>query len=162
MILIAIGANLPGPSGESALETCRWAVQQLDRLTGFRLVGLSRWYSTAPVPASDQPNYVNGVAHLEGETDPVAMLGRLQAIENAAGRIRSVLNAARVLDLDLLAIDRLYFANAQLILPHPRLQDRAFVLAPLCDVAPTWRHPVLGHSARDLLAALRRPLPSTL
>ncbi len=154
MILVAIGANLPSLAGAPPIETCRWAAQRLDQLPGLRLTGLSRWYRTAPVPASDQPDYVNGVAHLTGSMTPEAMLERLQALENAAGRVRSVPNAARVLDLDLLAIGDACRSSASLVLPHPRLQDRAFVLLPLCDVAAQWRHPVLGRTARELLDAL--------
>ena len=162
MILIAIGANLPTVSGTAALGTCRWAVLQLARLPGLRLVGLSCWYRTTPVPRSDQPDYVNGAAHLEGMISPEAMLDHLQTIEQAAGRVRSIPNAARVLDLDLLAIDSIIIQSARLALPHSRLQDRTFVLAPLCDVAPGWMHPVLGRTVREMLSALPEGRPHLL
>ena len=153
VILVAIGANLRDAQGRPPLETCRWAAAQLARLPGLRLAALSRWYATAPVPASDQPDYVNGVARLAGATAPHAMLAALHGIEARAGRVRGAPNAARTLDLDLLAMDGLVVAEAGLRLPHPRMQDRAFVLAPLRDVAPEWRHPVLGRSAGQMLAA---------
>ena len=159
MILVAIGANLRDAAGRPPLETCRWAAARLARLpiccgTGLRLVGLSRWYRTAPVPASEQPDYINGVARLAGDAAPHAMLAALHGIETVAGRVRGAPNAARTLDLDLLAIDGLVVAEPGLQLPHPRMQDRAFVLAPLRDVAPGWRHPVLGRTAGQLLAAV--------
>lgn len=153
-ILVAIGANLPDAGGRPPLGTCRWAVAQLDGLCGCRLRGLSRWYETVPVPASDQPLFVNGVAHLSGAVEPHDLLAALHRLEAAAGRARGVANAARVLDLDLIGMDDLCVASTQLVLPHLRAAQRAFVLAPLCDVAPCWLHPVERRLARDLLADL--------
>ena len=151
-ILVAIGANLPGTDGAPALETCRRAVVALDRLPDLTLKGLSRWYETEPVPPSGQPPYVNGVALLTGDvTDPAALLASLQTIENAFGRVRGEPNAPRTLDLDIVAIGGLVRAAPDPILPHPRAHLRAFVLAPLADVAPAWIHPVLGVPARVLL-----------
>ena len=158
MILVAIGANLPGPDGASPLETCRRAAAALDRLPGLTLKGLSRWYETAPIPVSDQPPYVNGVALLVANpgitADPAALLAALQAIEAAGGRVRGVPNAARALDLDLIAMGDLVRTAPDPILPHPRAHERAFVLAPVADVAPGWVHPVLGVPVEALLAAL--------
>lgn len=154
MILIAVGANLPGANGASAIETCQWAVGQLSLVPGWRVRGLSRWYRTAPVPASDQPDYINGVAHVEGNTSPEHALAHLHRIEAEAGRVRGAANAARTLDLDLLAVDMEIRDTPTLTLPHPRMQDRGFVLYPLRDVAPAWRHPVLRATAAELLARL--------
>ncbi len=151
LILVALGANLPDAAGRPAVETCRWAVAELARLPGLRLDAISRWYRTAPVPASDQPDYINGVARLSGAADPAGLLAQLHALEAQAGRVRASVNGARPLDLDLLAMDGLVRAGPGLILPHPRLHERTFVLRPLCDVAPAWRHPVSGRSARALL-----------
>ena len=153
MILVAVGANLPGPRGEPPQATCEWAVERLRRLPGLRLVAVSRWYETAPEPPSDQPNYVNGAVRLEGAAEPEALLAALHAIEAEAGRVRTVRNAARPLDLDLIAMDGLVRASAP-ILPHPRAHLRAFVLMPLRDVAPEWRDPVTGRTPGEMLAAL--------
>ncbi len=154
MILVAIGANLPGPHGETPLATCEAAVAALRRLPDLTLEALSRWYQTAPVPPSGQPPYINGVARLGGQADPAWLLGRLQAIEAEHGRMRGAANAARTLDLDILAIDDLVRDAPDPVLPHPRMHERGFVLCPLADVAPDWTHPRLRHTVRDLIAAL--------
>jgi 2-amino-4-hydroxy-6-hydroxymethyldihydropteridine diphosphokinase len=153
-ILVAIGANLPGPGGEPPLETCRDAAAALDKLPGLRLVVLSRWWASAPVPPSGQPDYVNGVARLAGQTSPEALLAALQRLEHEAGRRPAARNAARPLDLDIIALGRLVRSHPDPILPHPRAHLRAFVLAPLAEVAPAWIHPTLGQTAEALLTAL--------
>ena len=153
-ILVAIGANLASAEGHTPLETCRWAASQLGHLPGLELRGVSRWFATQPMPRSEQPRFVNGAAWLSGAVEPCPLLGMLQAIETAAGRVRGVPNAARTLDLDLLAVDGLVMARPKLILPHPRLQERAFVLAPLRDIRPDWTHPVLNLSVAAMLAAV--------
>jgi 2-amino-4-hydroxy-6-hydroxymethyldihydropteridine diphosphokinase len=119
---------------------------------------MSALYRTAPVPASDQPDFINAVVHLVADVEPVPFLRQLHHIEAEAGRVRGEPNAARVLDLDLLAVDQIVVPGPGLILPHPRMAERAFVLHPLCDVAPDWRHPQLGLTAaelRDLLPPQR-------
>ena len=152
-IFVALGANLPGPDGRDALATCRAAAEALAGLPGLRLTAASRWYRTASIPAGS-PDYVNGVVRLAGETDPAWLLARLQRIEHQAGRVRSVPNAPRTLDLDIVAIGTLVRPAPDPILPHPRMHLRAFVLAPLCDIAPDWVHPILGQTALALLASL--------
>ncbi|HEV7267209.1 MAG TPA: 2-amino-4-hydroxy-6-hydroxymethyldihydropteridine diphosphokinase [Falsiroseomonas sp.] len=160
MILVALGANLPGPDGAPALETCRRAAVELNRLPGLRLRALSRWFATTPVPSSvGAPDYVNGVALLAprpgaGAPDPADLLAALQVIEARFGRVRSYPNAPRTLDLDLLDLDGAVRRASDPLLPHPRMQDRAFVLAPLLDVASAWVHPVLRRDATALLATL--------
>jgi 2-amino-4-hydroxy-6-hydroxymethyldihydropteridine diphosphokinase len=160
VILVALGANLPGPDGAPALETCRRAAAALDRLPDLRLRALSRWFATAPVPPTPGvPDYVNGVARLaprpgHGAPDPAALLAGLQAIEARFGRVRPYPNAPRTLDLDLLDLDGLVRAAPDPVLPHPRLHERAFVLAPLRDVAPGWLHPSSGRGVAEILAGL--------
>ena len=160
MILIAIGANLPGPDGAPAIETCWRAAAALDALPGLRLRALSRWFATAPVPPTPGvPDYVNGVALLAprpgaSTPDPAALLGALQGIEAAFGRVRPYPNAPRTLDLDLLDLGGIVREGPDPVMPHPRMQERGFVLAPLCDIAPSWLHPVIGLTASGLLARL--------
>ncbi len=152
MIFIAIGANLPGLDGAEALTTCRRAAAALDALPGLRLRSLSRWFASAPVPPSGQPPYINGVAGLLGEADPATLLAALHAIEAAHGRARGVPNAARTLDLDIVAMGGLVRTGPDPVVPHPRLHQRAFVLRPLADIAPGWTHPRSGRALADLLA----------
>jgi 2-amino-4-hydroxy-6-hydroxymethyldihydropteridine diphosphokinase len=158
IVLIGVGANLTGPDGGTPLQTCRRAVAMLDAVPGMRLGGLSRWFESAPVPPSGQPPYINAVASLLVEPDctldPAVLLAALMAVETACGRQRSTPNAARTLDLDIIAIGDLVRTAPDPVLPHPRAHLRAFVLAPLADVAPNWVHPVLGRTAAALLADL--------
>ncbi len=152
VILVALGANLPSPIHGGPRATLEAALGALDR-AGLRVVARSAWYETAPVPVSDQPWYVNGVAIVTTPLGPGPVLGRLHGIEADFGRVRAAVNAARVLDLDLLAYDDLVSTDWPL-LPHPRLAERAFVLRPLADVAPGWRHPLSGLGIEAMLAAI--------
>lgn len=158
MALIGIGANIPGPNGTTPLETCKEAVAYLNSFPGMHIRGVSRWFASTPVPPSGQPEYVNAVAVLcvdpDQSVDPAWLLARLMEVEVAFGRRRGVPNAARTLDLDIVAIGGLVRAAPDPILPHPRAHERAFVLAPLADVAPDWVHPLLGLTATELLARL--------
>ncbi len=157
-VLVALGANLAGQDGRTPLETCRNAIARLDALPNLRVDRVSRWYRTAPVPASDQPDYINAVVALRADPgaaiDPADLLARLQAIESASGRQRTAVNAARTLDLDIIGIGDMIRTAPDPVLPHPRAHQRAFVLAPLADVAPGWVHPVLRRTAAELLSAL--------
>jgi 2-amino-4-hydroxy-6-hydroxymethyldihydropteridine diphosphokinase len=154
VILIAIGANLPGLDGAPPIETCRRAAAALDALPGLRLRALSRWYETAPVPPSGQPSYINGLAHLVGKADPADLLAALQAIERTHARRRGERNAARTLDLDIIDLDGLVRDAPDPVLPHPRAHERAFVLCPLAELAPGWVHPRLRRPVEDLIRAL--------
>ncbi len=154
MILIAIGANLPDAEGRTPLETCRYAPASLSAIPGLTLTAISRWFVTAPDPPSDQPDYVNGVARMAGEAMPDVLLAHLQALEARSGRKRAEPDAARPLDLDIIAMGDLLRPAPDPILPHPRAHLRRFVLMPLADVAPGWVHPVLGRSVEELLAGL--------
>lgn len=164
MILVGLGGNLDSPRYGPPRRTLEAALARLDA-DGIRVVGRSRFWRSAPVPASDQPWFVNAVAAVETALAPRPLLDALLGLERAFGRRRTVPNAARVLDLDLLAYGgRVSAPGAIPALPHPRLAERAFVLHPLADVAPDWRHPVTGKSVAALIAALppgtrAEPLP---
>jgi 2-amino-4-hydroxy-6-hydroxymethyldihydropteridine diphosphokinase len=164
--LVAIGANIPHADGSGPIETCRWAVGRLAAIPGMRVVAVSSWWESAPIPPDPaSPPFVNGVARLEGGTTPAALLAALHAIEDQAGRARPYPNAPRVLDLDLIDLGGRVQAAAP-ILPHPRAHLRAFVLRPLAEVAPGWVHPVLGCPVAELLPgvsgqAIRRLGPAS-
>jgi len=154
-IFIGAGANLPHPSYASPRETLQAALIELDRRRA-RVLRYSPWYRTAPVPASDQPWYVNVVAEIDCGLSADELLGTLHEIEELFGRVRSVQDAPRLIDLDLLDYRGEIAARGpgRATLPHPRMAGRAFVMRPLADLAPTWRHPVSGVAIGDLLKAL--------
>jgi 2-amino-4-hydroxy-6-hydroxymethyldihydropteridine diphosphokinase len=152
LILIGLGANLPSSYGEPP-ATLRAA---LDRLaaSGVEIRRRSRFWHSAPVPVSDQPWYVNAVAAIETGLSSEALLALLHEVEDEFGRERSVVNAPRLIDLDLLAYGREIRSEGRPILPHPRLHQRAFVLRPLSDIAPGWRHPLTGRRLAEMIEEL--------
>ena len=153
MILIGIGANLPAPGYRTPLETCRAALARV--AAESRVRRQSAWYTSAPVPASRQPWFVNAVAEIETAVSPHALLRMLHDLEAHFGRVRRRRNAARTLDLDLLDYDGLVQEPAAgPNLPHPRMHERAFVIIPLCEIHADWRHPVSGRTADALRRAL--------
>jgi 2-amino-4-hydroxy-6-hydroxymethyldihydropteridine diphosphokinase len=138
----------------SPLATCEAVVPSLQAISGLSFVGLSPWYRTGAIPRGDQPDYCNGVIRLGGTIEPDILLARLQELETQFGRERSTPNASRTLDLDIIDLNGTIRALPAPILPHPRAHQRAFVLRPILDVAPGWRHPVLRESVATLLAEL--------
>jgi len=157
MILIGLGANLPTPGHAGPRETLEAALDRL-REAGVAVLAVSPWYRTAPVPASDQPDYVNAVAAVATDLGPRRLLALLHAVEAAFGRVRAARNAARGIDLDLLAYDDVVSDDPALTLPHPRLAERAFVVRPLADLAARlgvrWHHPASGATIDALIAGL--------
>lgn len=153
MILIGLGGNLDSPRYGTPRATLEAALVALEA-RGIRICARSRWYRTAPVPVSEQPWFVNLVVRVETDLDPFDLLARLHEIEQEFGRQRDVRNAPRILDLDLIDYDGKCMDEPDLTLPHPRLQDRAFVLFPLRDVAPGWCHPHSGRSLDALIESL--------
>lgn len=165
MILTGIGANLPHPALGEPRRTCGAALTLLQD-AGLRIARRSRWYRTAPVIAAEspacgsQPWYVNAVVAVETDRSPSDVLEVLLATERRLGRERSVRDAARTIDLDLIAYDDVVMdepgrdGRPDLVLPHPRLHERLFVLRPIADIDPAWRHPVTGRTTAEMIAAL--------
>ncbi len=153
MILIALGANLPSHYGNPE-ETLSAVLAELPR-RGVDVLKVSRIIVTRPVPLSDQPDYRNGVILVATRLDVRALHALLKAIEREFGREEDIeRNAARVLDLDLLAYDGAVIAEEGLQVPHPRMHQRDFVLGPLCEVVPNWEHPLLKQTASQLFHSL--------
>lgn len=150
---------MPAADGSPPSRTCTQAIRLL-RERDIEIPAISPLYESEPVPPSDQPWFVNGVFQAETDMDPLDFLDLLLAIEKAFGRERGERNAPRVLDLDIIDWDGLvrpgetWPEGGGLILPHPRMHDRAFVLEPLKDIASDWRHPVLKKTAGELLSGL--------
>ncbi len=149
-IIVALGGNLPGawPSIAAVIEA---ALARLDEV-GLNLVARSSLWRSAAWPDPSQPGYLNAVALVETGLSPHDLLYGLQNLERSFGRVRSSPNAPRVLDLDLIAYGRRIVEDETggLILPHPRASARGFVMGPLAQIAPDWRHPVSGVRAADL------------
>ena len=155
MILIGVGSNVPGPQGSTPRQNCHNALKVLAD-SGLTIVSRSRWYRSSPVPPSEQPWFINGVAAIDAPTlEPGPLLELFHEIELDFGRRRAAPNAPRPLDLDILDFDgRITGPEAEVVLPHPRMHLRAFVLVPLSEIAPAWRHPVSGVPVFDLIARL--------
>lgn len=145
---VALGANLGEP-----VAHLRAAVADLATLPGTRVVARSSLYRSAPVGLVDQPDFINAVVAVETSLEALPLLRALLAIEARHGRVRSVPNAPRTLDLDLLLYGAAVLAGAELTLPHPRMHERAFVLLPLLEIAPDVELPGLG-AARGFLPAV--------
>jgi 2-amino-4-hydroxy-6-hydroxymethyldihydropteridine diphosphokinase len=154
-VFMGLGANLPHPDYATPKATLEAALAGLVQ-RGIPVVRVSPWYRTAPIPTSDQPWYVNAVAELAPNLSVDALLAELHAVEDIFGRVRSVPNAARRIDLDLLDFrgEKALGGPGKATVPHPRLTGRAFVLRPLADLSPGWRHPVTGATIGALVAAL--------
>jgi 2-amino-4-hydroxy-6-hydroxymethyldihydropteridine diphosphokinase len=120
---------------------------------GLPVLARSRWWRSAAWPDPKGNEYRNGVAIVEANGPPQAVLEALFSIERSFGRIRGLANAPRTLDLDLIAYGREVLDGSGLILPHPRAHERLFVMGPLAEIAPDWPHPVLGKSAAALARA---------
>ena len=120
---------------------------------GLRLVRRSSWWRSAAWPDPNSPPYRNGVVLVETSLAPRAVLEAVLAIETRFGRRRSEPNAARTLDIDLVAYGRRVIDEPGLKAPHPRAHERRFVMGPLAEIAPQWRHPVLGKTATELAEA---------
>ena len=149
-VLIALGSSLAGrfASREALLEAA------LDNFppAGLKLVKRSTWWRSASWPDPIQPDYINGLVLVETALSPAEILAVLRRIEIDFGRRRDTPNAPRTLDLDMIAHGRTVLDEPGLTLPHPRAAERLFVIGPLAEIAPDWRHPVTGELARDLAA----------
>jgi 2-amino-4-hydroxy-6-hydroxymethyldihydropteridine diphosphokinase len=153
---IAIGSNV----GDRA-AACRAAEARLGRLPHTALVQVSPLLETAPAEGAEGGPFLNGVAEIETGLAPRDLLAELRAIEAGLGRpgVRRR-GAARTIDLDVLLYGELRVDEPDLVIPHPRMADRRFVLQPLASIAPDVRHPILQHTASELLRRLDRAAPT--
>jgi 2-amino-4-hydroxy-6-hydroxymethyldihydropteridine diphosphokinase len=153
MILIAIGSNISGPWGPPQ-QSVQQALQALNN-DGLKLVMASRLMLTAPFGRPNQPPFVNAVARIETHLPPLALLQKLHAIERKAGRRRAMRWGPRTLDLDIIDYHGLIRPSGNLILPHPGIAKRIFVLKPIAELVEEWHHPVSHLSAQEMLRRLK-------
>jgi 2-amino-4-hydroxy-6-hydroxymethyldihydropteridine diphosphokinase len=153
VIVVALGSNLKGEwaSSISVLEAAKARLPAV----GLKILECSSYWRSAAWPDATQPDYINAVALVETRLGPEELLCALHAIETEFGRVRTAVNAPRILDLDLIAYGRTVRTDAAPLLPHPRAAERRFVMGPLAEIAPAWRHPVSGERS-DVLAAAAR------
>ncbi|MBI2340720.1 MAG: 2-amino-4-hydroxy-6-hydroxymethyldihydropteridine diphosphokinase [Deltaproteobacteria bacterium] len=162
---IAIGSNLGNPA-----EQCHRALCKLENTEGITLACCSSFYPTDPlvpdgVDHSTVPAYVNAVCEISTTLTPELLLARLLVIEKEMGRERREKWESRIIDLDLLFYDDLVFHTNTLRVPHPEIQNRRFVLEPLCEIAPQWIHPVHKRTVREMAGDLSSTIhysPSTI
>ncbi|MGI9416104.1 MAG: 2-amino-4-hydroxy-6-hydroxymethyldihydropteridine diphosphokinase [Hyphomicrobiales bacterium] len=162
MILLGLGSNLPGPWGPPA-DMLAGALEALER-EGIRIALRSGFLLSAPLGRTAQPEFANAVVAVETYLPPLALLARCHRIERLGGRRRHQRWGPRTLDIDLLAYHGVIMnrgtgsaamaARAPLVLPHPGIEQRAFVLVPLEEIAPGWHHPVTGQSPSAMLRRL--------
>ena len=172
--IVALGANLDSSVGAPILSL-KYAIKTLDSgESDVKVKIISKFYQTPCFPEGAGPDYVNAALIVETRLSPQKLLARFHQIEADLGRVRNVRWAGRTLDIDLISYGNQILPNHQivhqwidldlekqlsatpdqLIVPHPRIQDRPFVLVPLCEIWPDWRHPVLGITAKQMLVKI--------
>ncbi len=153
MIYIGIGSNLNGKNNETPLQNCKKALVELKK--EVNICKISSWYKSEPIPVSNQPWFINGVIEISTNKSSLDLLEFILSIEEVFGRVREKKNEARILDLDIIDYKKkiLYIKN-KLIIPHPRMHERSFVLQPLSELNPKWIHPIKKKGIKELIRNL--------
>ena len=153
MIYIGIGSNLNGKNNETPLQNCKKALVELKK--EVNICKISSWYKSEPIPVSNQPWFINGVIEISTNKSSLDLLEFILSIEEVFGRVREKKNEARILDLDIIDYKKkiLYIKN-KLIIPHPRMHERSFVLQPLSELNPKWTHPIKKKGFKELIRNL--------
>ena len=153
MIYIGIGSNLSGKNNETPLQNCKKALIELKKEVD--ICKISSWYKSEPIPVSNQPWFINGIIEISTNKSSLDLLEFILSIEKVFGRVREKKNEARILDLDIIDYKKkiLYIKN-KLIIPHPRMHERSFVLQPLNELNPKWIHPIKKKGIKELIRNL--------
>ena len=153
MIYIGIGSNLNGKKNETPLQNCKKALLELKK--EVNICNISSWYKSEPIPVSNQPWYINGVVEISTNKSSIDLLEFILNIEEFFGRVREKRNEARILDLDIIDYKKqIIYKKNKLIIPHPRMHQRSFVLQPLCELNPKWMHPITKKGIKELIRNL--------
>ncbi|MBU0994048.1 MAG: 2-amino-4-hydroxy-6-hydroxymethyldihydropteridine diphosphokinase [Proteobacteria bacterium] len=153
MCYISVGSNI----GDKLLN-CNKGIDAIEQNTPSVIIARSRFYRTEPVDFTDQSWFINGVVKIETSLEPIALFHALKAIEKEAGTTEKIVRfGPRVLDLDILLYGNQVINMPELIIPHPRMDKRRFVLQPLCDIDAGMEHPVLKKEMAQLLMAITDP-----
>ncbi len=153
MIIIGLGSNLVSNIGNKPQKNCQLALEKMRQLEIFP-IKVSSFFETAPLPVSRQPWFVNLAVSVQTDLTPHNLLDALLSIESDMGRQREGKNQPRVIDLDILVFNNMIIHTDNLVLPHPRINDRAFVLYPIQELNPSWEHPVSGENIVNLISNL--------
>ena len=153
MIYIGIGSNLNGKNNETPLQNCKKALVELKK--EVNICKISSWYKSEPMPVSNQPWFINGAIEISTNKSSLDLLEFILSIEKVFGRVREKKNEARILDLDIIDYKKkiLYIKN-KLIIPHPKMHERSFVLQPLSELNPKWMHPIKKKGIKELIRNL--------
>ena len=153
MIYIGIGSNLNGKNNETPLQNCKKALAELKK--EVNICKISSWYKSEPIPVSNQPWYINGVVEISTNKSSIDLLEFILNTEEFFGRVRKKKNEARILDLDIIDYKKkILYKKNKLIIPHPRMHQRSFVLQPLQELNPKWIHPIKKKGLKELISNL--------
>ena len=149
-LIIAIGANIKNPHGQKPIETCESAMHELTKFS-IKILKISSWYLSEPIPKSNHPNYYNSVIQCSTFLDEKKVLNVLKIIEKKLGRTRKKKNYSRCIDLDIIDFNKRVKKSLMLTIPHPRMHERKFVLLPIHEINPFWTHPLLKKNVKHLI-----------
>ena len=152
-IIIGIGGNIRSEDGDHPIKVAMKAIRFLKDYS-INITNQSSWYETEPIPKSDQPNFFNCIVFAKTILNELDVLNALHEIEYRLGRRRTLVNEARVIDLDLIDYSNKILRNKEIVIPHPRAHQRRFVMEPLAELDKNWIHPVLKINIKKILAKL--------
>ena len=153
MIIIGLGSNLISNIGNKPQQNCQLALEKMREVDIFP-IKVSSFFESAPLPFSAQPWFVNLAVSVRTNLTPHKLLNALLSIERDMGRKREGKNEPRVIDLDILVFNEMIVKTNNLVLPHPKINNRAFVLYPIQELDPSWEHPVSGENILNLISNL--------
>jgi len=152
-IIIGIGGNIKSEEGTHPIKVAMKAISYFKDYS-INVTNQSSWYETEPIPKSDQPNFFNCIVLANTNLNELDVLKSLHEIEHKLGRKRSMVNEARIIDLDLIDYSNKILINKEIVIPHPRAHQRRFVMEPLAELDKTWVHPILKININKILKNL--------